>query len=156
MQVSNWQYMQKNYLSRTYRFIWYCICLLFDFKRKDLFWYLQPRVVSDIDEIELEKQLKQLEDENREVAGDSDEEDDVEGMGEIDGEEPEEEEEGEDWGVDLTVFHICVGLMGKRIVYSQWMTSKSKPFEGNYCRKKVLNAIVEKYCKETICVKYIL
>ena len=75
--------------------------------------------MSDIDEIELEKQLKQLEDENREVAGDSDEEDDVEGMGEIDGEEPEEEEEGEDWGVDLTVFHICVGLMGKRIVYSQ-------------------------------------
>lgn len=56
----------------------------------------QPRVVSDIDEIELEKQLQQLEDENREVAGDSDEEDDVEGMGELDGEELGEEEEGED------------------------------------------------------------
>lgn len=79
----------------------------------NLFWYLQPRVVSDIDEIELEKQLKQLEDENREVAGDSDEEDDVEGMGEIDGEEPGEEEEGEDWGVDLTVFHICCWTHGQ-------------------------------------------
>uniref|UniRef100_K1Q435 Eukaryotic translation initiation factor 2 subunit 1 n=1 Tax=Magallana gigas TaxID=29159 RepID=K1Q435_MAGGI len=56
----------------------------------------QPRVVSDIDEIELEKQLQQLEAENREVAGDSDEEDDVEGMGELEGEEPGEEEEGED------------------------------------------------------------
>lgn len=57
---------------------------------------LQPRVVSDIDEIELEKHLKQLEDDNREVAGDSDDEDDVEGMGEIDGEEPGDEDEGED------------------------------------------------------------
>lgn len=54
-------------------------------------------MVSDIDEIELEKQLQQLEAENREVAGDSDEEDDVEGMGELEGEEPGEEEEGEDW-----------------------------------------------------------
>lgn len=53
-------------------------------------------MVSDIDEIELEKHLKQLEDDNREVAGDSDDEDDVEGMGEIDGEEPGDEDEGED------------------------------------------------------------
>lgn len=65
--------------------------------QEDFFFTLQPRVVSDIDEIELEKQLKQLEDENREVAGDSDEEDDVEGMGELEGGEPGEEEEGEDW-----------------------------------------------------------
>ena len=36
-------------------------------------WLLQARVVSDIDEIELEKQLAKLEEENREVAGDSDE-----------------------------------------------------------------------------------
>lgn len=35
----------------------------------------QPRVVSDIDEIELEKQLQKLEEENREVAGDDDDED---------------------------------------------------------------------------------
>lgn len=54
-------------------------------------------MVSDIDEIELEKQLQQLEAENREVAGDSDEEDDVEGMGELEGEEPGEEDEGEEW-----------------------------------------------------------
>ncbi|KAK3089647.1 hypothetical protein FSP39_005315 [Pinctada imbricata] len=43
-----------------------------------------PRVVSDTDEIELAKQLQQLEDQNREVAGDSDEdEEEVEGMGEV-------------------------------------------------------------------------
>lgn len=37
---------------------------------------LQPKVVSDIDEQELAKQLQQLEDENREVSGDDDEEED--------------------------------------------------------------------------------
>lgn len=38
-----------------------------------------------------------MEVENREVVGDFDEEDDVEGMGELEGEELGEEEEGEDW-----------------------------------------------------------
>jgi hypothetical protein len=39
---------------------------------------LQPRVVSDIDEIELEKHLAKLEEENREVAGDDDDEEEDE------------------------------------------------------------------------------
>lgn len=37
---------------------------------------LQPKVVSDQDEVELAKQLQQLEDENREVSGDEDEDED--------------------------------------------------------------------------------
>ena len=36
----------------------------------------QPKVVSDQDEVELAKQLQQLEDENREVSGDEDEDED--------------------------------------------------------------------------------
>lgn len=42
---------------------------------------LQPKVVSDQDEVELAKQLQQLEDENREVSGDEDEDEDDFGTG---------------------------------------------------------------------------
>lgn len=52
----------------------------------------QSRVVSDIDEQELAKQLQQLEDENREVSGDEDEEEDG-------GEDGEKGESGDDESV---------------------------------------------------------
>lgn len=42
---------------------------------------LQPKVVSDQDEVELAKHLQQLEDENREVSGDEDEDEDDFGTG---------------------------------------------------------------------------
>ena len=61
------------------------------------YFRFQPRVVSDTDEIELAKQLQQLEDQNREVAGDSDDDEEVEGMGEVKGMGSDEEGE-EDWG----------------------------------------------------------
>lgn len=60
---------------------------------------LQARVVSDIDEIELEKQLQKLEEENREVAGDDDDEDeygdelDKSKKKAVDDDEDEDEEE---------------------------------------------------------------
>ena len=63
-------------------------------------WLLQARVVSDIDEIELEKQLAKLEEENREVAGDSDEGDEYDEDDEkkqkkgSDDEDEEEEKDG--------------------------------------------------------------
>ena len=44
---------------------------------------VQARVVSDVDEVELEKQLQRLEEENREVSGD----DLDDGMGQLDGED---------------------------------------------------------------------
>jgi len=53
---------------------------------------LQPKVVSDIDEQELAKQLQQLEDENREVSGDDDEEDDDDDGDDKSGDEKEAEE----------------------------------------------------------------
>ena len=45
--------------------------------------FLQPKVVSDTDELELAKQLERLEEANREVAGDDDADsyDDEEGSG---------------------------------------------------------------------------
>ena len=46
--------------------------------------YFQPKVVSDQDEVELAKQLQQLEDENREVSGDEDEDEDDFGTGKHD------------------------------------------------------------------------
>lgn len=48
---------------------------------------LQPKVVSDQDEVELAKQLQQLEDENREVSGDEDEDEDDFGTGKHDSED---------------------------------------------------------------------
>ncbi|XP_076440712.1 eukaryotic translation initiation factor 2 subunit 1-like [Babylonia areolata] len=52
-----------------------------------------PRVVSDIDEIELEKQLAKLEEENREVAGDDDEGDEYDEDDEKKGKKGSEDED---------------------------------------------------------------
>lgn len=57
---------------------------------------LQPKVVSDLDEQELAKQLQQLEDENQEVSGDDDEEEDDGGSGSDKGDKDVEVEDDED------------------------------------------------------------
>lgn len=58
-------------------------------------FHLQPKVVTDLDEAELEKKLNQLELENQEVAGDDDEEDEAEDSKPGNGEAASEDEENE-------------------------------------------------------------
>lgn len=58
-------------------------------------FYLQPRFVSDTDEVELAKQMQRLEEENREISGDEDSE------GEQNGTDGEEEEEDKDKAAEV-------------------------------------------------------
>ena len=51
------------------------------------YFFLQPRFVSDTDEIELAKQMQRLEEENREISGDENSEGEENGS--------DEEEEGD-------------------------------------------------------------
>jgi hypothetical protein len=58
--------------------------------------------VSDIDELELEKQLQKLEEENREVAGDDDEDEDGDEEYDENGQKIKKASDGEDdGGVDV-------------------------------------------------------
>lgn len=56
-------------------------------------WWLQPKVVSDTDEMELAKQLEQLEAQNREIGGD----DDNDSFDDASADDDEAEDAKDDW-----------------------------------------------------------